>query len=431
MIVASAVNSDGRTSGLTLPSAEAQRSLLERLYREHDIDPDKLAFVEAHGTGTRVGDPAEAHAIGRALGQRRARPLPIGSVKSNIGHLEPASGLAGLLKAMLSLQHRHLPASLHLGEPNPDIAFGDLNLAPAHAPIDLSGPSGPLHAGRFVVRLRRHQRPCGAARADGAGARRRPQAEAQERARGPGHLGAKPRGAARAGARLQRDDRERTTSPPLRPLRRIAAICWPAVWRFLLADAPSMIEALARHGRGEHAPDIELAKATERAAPVAFVYSGNGAQWAGMGRLAFARNAAFREQFNAVDALHRRHADWSLAEMLHGADLDEKIKLTSIAQPLLFAIQSALTAALGELGLRPDAVLGHSVGEIAAAEACGALTRGRSGRADPSAQPDSGARPRPGTDAGAAAVGGRGAGISSTTASSPGWRSRRSTAPRP
>jgi phthiocerol/phenolphthiocerol synthesis type-I polyketide synthase C len=144
MIIASAVNSDGRTSGLTLPSADAQGSLLERLYRQHAIDPDKLAFVEAHGTGTRVGDPAEAHAIGRALGQRRTRPLPIGSVKSNIGHLEPASGLAGLLKAALSLQHKRLPASLHLAEPNPDIPFGELNLAPAHAAISLSGP---LHAG--------------------------------------------------------------------------------------------------------------------------------------------------------------------------------------------------------------------------------------------------------------------------------------------
>src|SRR5262249_15589420 len=113
IVVASGVNSDGRTSGLALPSAQAQRDLLEQIYRDNEIEPDALAFVEAHGTGTRVGDPAEADAIGRALGQRRGKPLPIGSVKSNIGHLEPASGLAGLLKAMLALEHRSLPASLH------------------------------------------------------------------------------------------------------------------------------------------------------------------------------------------------------------------------------------------------------------------------------------------------------------------------------
>ena len=147
MLIGSAVNSDGRTSGLTLPSAEAQRRILEQLYREQEIDPDCLAFIEAHGTGTRVGDPAEAEAIGRALGRRRVRPLPIGSVKSNIGHLEAASGLAGLLKVVLSLEQRHLPASLHCAAPNPGIPFAELNLAPAQAPVDLSELPGPLLAG--------------------------------------------------------------------------------------------------------------------------------------------------------------------------------------------------------------------------------------------------------------------------------------------
>ena len=142
-----------------------------------------------------------------------------------------------------------------------------------------------------------------------------------------------------------------------------------------VADAETMAQVLARHARGERPPEIETAKTTARSAPVAFVYSGNGAQWAGMGRAAFTRNAQFRGHFEAIDAEFRSHADWSLYEMLMAGELAEKIRLTSVAQPLLFAIQSAMTATLRDLGLQPRAVLGHSVGEIAAAEAAGALTR--------------------------------------------------------
>src|SRR6202030_2859908 len=104
-------------------------SLLERAYLKKAFNPDAIAFIEAHGTGTRAGDPIEAAAIGEILGQRRTRPLPIGSIKTNIGHTEPASGLAGLLKAMLALEHDELPRSLHFDRPNPNIDFARLNLA--------------------------------------------------------------------------------------------------------------------------------------------------------------------------------------------------------------------------------------------------------------------------------------------------------------
>ena len=123
MIAASGVNSDGRTTGISLPSGYAQGALLEQVYREAEIDLDSVAFVEAHGTGTPVGDPIEASAIGGKLGRPRKAPLPIGSIKSNIGHTEPVSGLAGLLKASLALEHDLFPTSLHAAELNPDIPF--------------------------------------------------------------------------------------------------------------------------------------------------------------------------------------------------------------------------------------------------------------------------------------------------------------------
>ena len=145
LIAGSAVNSDGRTSGIALPSLAGQRALLERAYADSDIEPEDLAFVEAHGTGTAAGDPIEATALGEALGRRRTAPLPIGSVKSNIGHLEPAAGVAGMMKALVAIEQRRLPATLHLERLNPHIDFAALNLAPASASVDL-GP-GPLHCG--------------------------------------------------------------------------------------------------------------------------------------------------------------------------------------------------------------------------------------------------------------------------------------------
>ncbi len=128
IILASGVNSDGRTIGLSLPSEAAQASLLHSVYDRIGIAADELAFVEMHGTGTAAGDPIEAAAVGRSLGQRRSRPLPIGSVKTNIGHLEPASGMAGLLKAALALERGTIPPTLHCERPNPKIPFDGLNL---------------------------------------------------------------------------------------------------------------------------------------------------------------------------------------------------------------------------------------------------------------------------------------------------------------
>ncbi|TXN62656.1 polyketide synthase, partial [Methylobacterium sp. WL18] len=127
-IVASGINSDGRTTGISLPSGYAQGALLERVYRDAGISLDDLAFMEAHGTGTPVGDPIEASAIGTKLGVGRQAPLPIGSIKTNIGHTEPVSGLAGLMKATLALEHNLVPPSLHAAELNPDIPFDELNL---------------------------------------------------------------------------------------------------------------------------------------------------------------------------------------------------------------------------------------------------------------------------------------------------------------
>ncbi|CAM5600104.1 Phthiocerol synthesis polyketide synthase type I PpsA [Streptomyces fumanus] len=159
VIVGTGSNSDGRTPGVSLPNPQAQEDLLRSVYARAGADPEDLVYFEAHGTGTLVGDPAECRAIGQALGAARSTPLPIGTVKSNLGHLEPASGMAGLLKALLVLRHGLAPATLHTQPANPDIDFTALSLAPGH-PGDAPRTGGPATGGRQLLRVRRRQRPC-------------------------------------------------------------------------------------------------------------------------------------------------------------------------------------------------------------------------------------------------------------------------------
>lgn len=149
VILASGVNADGaRKTGITIPSSEGQAELMAEVLRRSGLNPGDIDFIEAHGTGTAVGDPIEAAAIGRVYGGARARPLPIGSVKANLGHLESASGMAGLVKAMLALQNRALPPALHLRSPNPRIDFAGLNLQTVAEYTPLAKADGkPLVAG--------------------------------------------------------------------------------------------------------------------------------------------------------------------------------------------------------------------------------------------------------------------------------------------
>jgi len=376
LVLATGTNSDGRTTGVAFPSAAAQAGLLSRVYADHHIDPDDLAFVEAHGTGTRVGDPAEARAMGESLGKKRQRPLPIGSIKSNIGHLEPASGLAGVLKSMLALEHNMLPPSLHCDVPNRDIPFDELNLVVNTRPRPLShgrdmlagvssfgfgGTNAHAVIGRAPIQL-----PPGGSAVDYG---RRDQIVLLS-----AHSAA-------ALADLSESFAEQIVDADESGLRRtVAALAHrrdrAAFRAAILADDRDEIVA----GLGDivnddaHAnPMVVLGRAIEPHAKTTFVYSGNGSQWSGMGRIAFAHNAAFRDSFRKIDAVFAPLAGWKLEDRLFSPDLDQQLPMTSIAQPLIFAIQGAITETLAGMGLRPDVVLGHSVGEIAAAYASGIL----------------------------------------------------------
>ncbi len=373
VLVGSGINSDGRTTGLSLPSSGQQAALLRHVYERFEIDPEALAYIEAHGTGTRVGDPAEANALGEVLGRRRGARLPIGSVKTNIGHLEAASGLAGLLKAQMALERRVLPPSLHFRTPNPDIAFDDLNIEVVSQLRPLPDTGTPLYVGVNSF---------GFGGANAHAVLRQPAAHEVGRRSQPSRLAPLVVSAQSPEAlrQLAADWRDRLAGADTAETARLANAAAYARDRLdhrLVALGGSSDEiraALDDYLAGKRSSSSVAGRAGARKAPVAFVFSGNGSQWAGMGRAAYQGDAAFRAAFDAVTRLFIRTAGWSLLTTLFSDDLDQDIERTEIAQPLLFAMQVATVEALAARGLRPDMVTGHSVGEVAAAWAAGALT---------------------------------------------------------
>lgn len=377
LAIGAGVNSDGRTSGIALPGMDGQRTLLERLYGEASLHPDQIAFVEAHGTGTRVGDPVEAHAIGSVLGRGRAAPLPIGSVKSNIGHLEPAAGVAGLLKALHALESRELPRSLHLDTLNPLIDFADLNLLPARAPVLLDRAAPRLYCGvsafgfggtnAHVILASAPAQPApapvapdvirhltlSAASAEALTATVAAHARMLDAGTPPAHLAA-------AVANGRETLRHRVVQ--------------------VLGDGPAMAKALHEFAETGSSKGVAAGTASKAGAKVCFAFSGNGAQYVGMGRTAYGTNAAFRARIDAIDTLFHAIAGGSIKADLFDPALEQRIGRASVAQYLMFAVQSATTAALAAEGLRPDMVLGHSIGEVAAAEASGAIDLAQAAR---------------------------------------------------
>jgi len=371
LIAGSGINQDGRTTGLSLPSSDAQAALLEQVYRNFGVAPDDLAFIEAHGTGTRVGDPAEAEALGKILGQHRSAALPIGSVKTNIGHLEPASGLAGVVKSIMALNHGVLPPSLHFTEPNPDIRFDELNIAVAAQPTKLTKGKRPRYAGinsfgfggsNAHVVLREPDRPAASSRPHLNGAGPVPLVLSAYGAEALKAL------AERYAARLPE-----TGHAGAAAISNAAAHTRDLLPERLVVASRNARGSLLAHFGGEATPAVWRGKALGSDLDVGFVFAGNGSQWAGMGLAAYQANAAFRESLQKFDTLFRQIAGWSAIEALRSPDLAVDIRRASRAQPLILALQVATVEALDAHGLKPALAIGHSVGEIGAAWCAGGL----------------------------------------------------------
>jgi acyl transferase domain-containing protein/NADPH:quinone reductase-like Zn-dependent oxidoreductase/NAD(P)-dependent dehydrogenase (short-subunit alcohol dehydrogenase family)/acyl carrier protein len=376
VILGTGVNAAGRTVGLSLPNRDAQAQLIGRVMGRAGIGADRMAYFEAHGTGTAVGDPVEAWAIGTAAATGRTTPLPVGSLKTNIGHTEPTSGLAGVLKAMLVLEHGTVPGSLHQQRPNPNIDFAALNIRVPAATEALAGLPAQRVAGvnsfgfggTNATTLLGPAPPPRRGRAAPAGAMP------------PLLLSARSAAGLRALAARWQSPLESA------PAREVAALArGVAAHRDLLphrlavrrADGPGLAAALAAWRDGGKPDAVTQGEVMGDAAPDAgglcFVFSGNGAQWAGMAQAALAGSPRFRAAMAEVDAALAPLLGWSPASRLAEGVEAEALAATDVAQPLLFAVQAAMLPVLAAEGLTPAMVLGHSVGEVAAAHAAGML----------------------------------------------------------
>ena len=383
-----AVNNDGPGASLTVPSSRAQEGVIGAALERAELERSDVQYVELHGTGTPVGDPIEAAALGAALGRLRDRddPLRVGSVKTNVGHLEGAAGVVGLIKAVLAIERRQLPASLNFREPNPRIPLAELGLSVQDSLGPWPHPDRPLVAGvsSFGVggtncHLALEQPPAprtGRRPADGSGGE--DSANADRPLRGPVLLPISAASGAALGAAAERLASHLRARPEL-ALEDVAhslATTRTALERRAVAigvDRPELIESLSGFARGEAPPGVAFGRA-RAVEPAVFVFPGGGSQWEGMALDLIEASPVFAAKLAECERALAPHLDWSVRDVLAGAPGAPPIDRVDVVQPTLFAVMVALAELWRSCGVRPAAVLGHSQGEVIAAHVAGGLT---------------------------------------------------------
>jgi acyl transferase domain-containing protein/acyl carrier protein len=371
-ILGTAVSQDGHTDGITVPSARAQEAAITTALRRAGIRPDEVGYVEAHGTGTPVGDPIEISALANALAADRSptEPLLVGSVKTNIGHLEAGAGVAGLIKAALVLKHGYIPANLHLEALNSRIPVTDLSIeiprtgcpfpgdrrrvagvnsfgfGGTNAHVVLAEPPATVPSSAREQRLPLALLPISA---------RSEEALAATAHRLAAHLSAHPD--------LTLLDLGYTLGQRRSHLNYRRVVVADSI-----SDAREQLRTLAENGRSP-------AGRTPTTAPkVAFVCSGMGPQWWKMCRGLLDVYPTFTDSIRRSDRELARYTGWSLIDELRADESRSRMAETDVAQPANFAIQVALAEQLEHFGIRPGAVIGHSAGEVAAHYLAGVLS---------------------------------------------------------
>ncbi|MDT5177482.1 MAG: hypothetical protein QOJ95_1680 [Mycobacterium sp.] len=374
-ILGTAVSQDGHTDGITVPSEDAQRSAIATALRRAGIHPNDVGYVEAHGTGTPVGDPVEIRALASALASERpaTQPLLIGSVKTNIGHLEAGAGVAGLIKTALVLKHGYIPANLHFQNPSSRIPFAQLNIdvpttgrhfpgverriagvnsfgfGGTNAHVVLAEPPAEGHAVTPDASL---QSPLAVLPIS---------ARSEEALAATAHRLAE---YVRTHADLTLPDLGYNLSRRRSHLNHRRTLVADG-----LDDALDQLDALGAGGG-----QISAGRTSPTPPKLAFVCTGMGPQWWKMCRGLLDVYPAFTESILRSDRELSRYADWSLIDELSRDETTSRMDETEVAQPANFAVQVALAEQLARFGISPDAVIGHSAGEVAAHHLAGLLT---------------------------------------------------------
>ncbi len=369
LVLSCAVNQDGASAGLTAPNGRAQEELIREALARAGVEPGSVDYLEAHGTGTPLGDPIELEAAAAAYGEGRERPLLVGSVKPNVGHLEAAAGVAGVIKVLVSMREGAIPAQLHFEEPNPRLDWANLPLSVVSEPAPWKAGERPRRAGvssfgysgtnaHVVLEAPREPEPA-------------PEDAPARRVRLLPLSGRSPAALRELAGRYQRWLAERETPPSV-----LADAAWTAgVGRDHFACRAGIVFGDAAELRERLEAVVAPAEDRVAGAPgdgkVGFLYTGQGSQWPGMGRELYEGEAAFREVLDRCEAVFREERGESLLPVLFGDEEEGALDSTEWTQPALYALQSGLTALWASVGVRPEAVFGHSVGEVAAAAAAG------------------------------------------------------------
>lgn len=370
VIRGTAVNQDGPSGGLTVPSKQAQERVIRDALENAKVHSHEVSYVEAHGTGTQLGDPIELRALGAAYGKDRPadNPLYVGSVKTNFGHAEPAAGVAGMMKVILSLQNRALPSHLHFTQPNPNADWSSLGVAiptrltPWSRPKRIAGVSAFGASGTNAHIVLEEAPPM------------------QPRQPAPVRpevlvLSARSEAALTALAKEYVELLKRDGAAPVADLSAAAAVRRMHHDHRLAAVGEThaeLAEALAQVARGEPHPFVSSGRTDrEIRRKVVFVFPGQGSQWAGMGRELLEQEPVFKRAIERCAEAMAPHVDWSLLDELRAEVPSERI---DVVQPTLFAMEVGLAALWRSWGVEPDAVIGHSMGETAASYVAGALS---------------------------------------------------------
>ncbi|MEU6393702.1 type I polyketide synthase [Streptomyces sp. NPDC046939] len=364
-----ALNNDGTGTSITTPDADAQAAVLRTACHRAGVDPADIGYVELHGTGTRVGDPVEAAALGAVLGTANGRsaPLAVGSVKTNIGHLEGAAGIAGLIKTVLCLAHRKLVPSLHHENPNPAIDLDGLGLRVQRDTTDWTpaAPGTPLRAGVSSFGMGGTNVHLVLEEAPTTAPQRQPRPAA---ATVPWLLSAATPEALRAQTdRLTAHVRDSGADPVDTAWSLLTTRAHLPHRAFAVgADTPALLDGVTTAApAGPVEGDIHR--------PV-FVFPGQGSQWPGMAAELLTASPVFAARLaECADAL-APHVDWDLAAVLRGEPDAPPLDRSDVVQPVLWAVMVSLATLWQSYGIQPAAVVGHSQGEIAAAVVAGALS---------------------------------------------------------
>ncbi|TSC24498.1 type I polyketide synthase [Corallococcus sp. Z5C101001] len=381
VIRGSAVNQDGRSSGLTVPNGPAQQAVIRQALQGAGVNPEQVDYVEAHGTGTSLGDPIELGALGAVFGPRPPeQPLLVGSVKTNIGHLEAAAGIAGLIKVALALQHGEIPAHLHLSQPNPHVPWDriPIRIPTQHQPWPsthgrrIAGISSFGFSGTNAHVLLES--------APGTAPAPQEEEEQEPPLERPLHLLTL---SARGAPALQQLAARFAGQLRAEPSLALADACFSA--NTGRAHLPHRLGAFAGTGEAlaaqleafaSGAPSALLTGQAPAEPPeVAFLFTGQGSQYPDMGRKLYESQPVFRESMEQCDALLRPLLERPLLDVLyHAPQAHPLLHQTAYTQPALFAIEYALAELWKSWGIVPGAVLGHSVGEYAAACVAGVFS---------------------------------------------------------